>query len=87
MIYFLNYQLTVLNIKNNVIFVLYYLVLPIFFYSHIKLFLFQIIKQVVKLREINPELKVLLSIMHFSNGTNSNEGFSGVIANKNNLDK
>jgi len=41
----------------------------------------------VKLRKKNPELKVLLSIMHFSNGSHSNEGFPGVVANKNNLDK
>lgn len=41
----------------------------------------------MKLRKKNPELKVLLSIMHFSNGSHSNEGFPGVVANKNNLDK
>ncbi|CAI6366535.1 unnamed protein product [Macrosiphum euphorbiae] len=47
----------------------------------------QILRQVVKLRKKNPELKVLLSIMHFSNGSHSNEGFPGVVANKDNLDK
>lgn len=41
----------------------------------------------VKLRDKNPKLKVLLSIVHFSNGSHSNEGFPGVVSNKDNLDK
>lgn len=49
--------------------------------------LFQILKQVVKLRKKNPDLKVLLSILHFSNGTYSNEGFPGVVENQENLNK
>ncbi|KAL5237863.1 hypothetical protein ACI65C_005273 [Semiaphis heraclei] len=47
----------------------------------------QILRQVVKLREKNPDLKVLLSIIHFSNGSPSNEGFPGVVANIENLQK
>ncbi|CAH1716967.1 unnamed protein product [Aphis gossypii] len=46
----------------------------------------EILRQVVKLREKNPKLKVLLSIVHFSNGSHSNEGFPGVVSNKDNLD-
>ncbi|XP_025422483.1 chitinase-3-like protein 2 [Sipha flava] len=46
-----------------------------------------VLRQVVKLREINPELKVLLSIVHFSNGSHTNEGFSDVVASKENLFK
>jgi hypothetical protein len=49
--------------------------------------MFQVLRQVVKLREINPELKVLLSIVHFSNGSHTNEGFSDVVASKENLFK
>lgn len=47
----------------------------------------QILKEVVKLRQKSPELKVLLSLIHFSNGSNSNEGFSGVVANRENINK
>ncbi|VVC39783.1 Chitinase II,Glycoside hydrolase, chitinase active site,Glycoside hydrolase superfamily,Glycoside [Cinara cedri] len=47
----------------------------------------EILRQVVKLRKKNPDLKVLLSILHFSNGTYSNEGFPGVVENNDNLNK
>ncbi|XP_022174383.1 chitinase-like protein 4 [Myzus persicae] len=47
----------------------------------------EILRRAVNLREQNPKLKVLLSLQHFSDGSHSNEGFPGVVANKDNLDQ
>ncbi|XP_050544154.1 chitinase-3-like protein 2 [Daktulosphaira vitifoliae] len=46
-----------------------------------------IIKQVVNLRGANPQLKVLLSLIYFSNGKHSVDGFSSVVNNLENMEK
>ncbi|XP_050434673.1 chitinase-3-like protein 2 [Adelges cooleyi] len=46
-----------------------------------------ILQQAVQLRDANPQLKIMLSLLGFSNGTHSDEGFSGVVTNTENLEK